>query len=40
MRFNRVVFPLPDGPTKETKDEGSISKLNPFNALTVTSPVW
>jgi hypothetical protein len=38
MRFKRVVFPLPDGPTKETKEAGSISKFKFFNASTFNSP--
>jgi hypothetical protein len=36
--FNRVLFPLPDGPTKETKEAGSMTKSTPRIALTVMSP--
>jgi len=38
MRCKRVVLPLPDGPMKETKEAGSISKSKAFNASTFNSP--
>ncbi len=38
MRFRSVVLPLPEGPTNETKDEGSIVKLTDFKASTRSSP--
>ena len=38
MRFKRVVLPLPEGPTKETKEAGSISKFRSFNASTFHYP--
>jgi hypothetical protein len=36
--FNRVLFPLPDGPMKQTKEAGSMVKSTPRMALTVMSP--
>ena len=40
MRFSNVVLPLPEGPTNETKEPGSMLKLAPFRAVTATSPIW
>jgi hypothetical protein len=33
-----VLFPLPDGPTKEIKEAGSIARSTSRIALTVISP--
>jgi len=38
MRFNKVVLPLPEGPTKETRDPDFIEKDTLFNAVVRISP--
>jgi hypothetical protein len=36
--FSSVLLPLPDGPTKATKEAGSMTRLAPWMARTSTSP--
>jgi len=38
IMFSRVDLPLPEGPTKETKDSGAMEKSIPRMASTSTSP--
>jgi hypothetical protein len=39
IKLSRVVFPLPEGPTKQRKELGWMSKLIPWTAFTCTLSV-